>query len=393
MADTTHTATGQMAGYLFQPDRALVFLCSCKNNHSVSIELIDDVAAVDEKGNVVYREQDKSSIQADGEPYKDRSKDLWNTLMIWAADIKNGKINPENTKLVCVTNKKLDEKSLIKKIASAKEPKEIDEVIVLLKTAATKPPETLKDTVSKVLADEDVLKKLIPLIHLLDSNSLEERNEEIASQLGLNDDIKQDVIIDLRGWLNDSILIQLDNGKAPVIKKTEFNQRLQKARQNAGDKKIKVLAKRFLQVEITIDNIAEAKEKIFVKQLELIQHYDKENIIIDAIDDFFYSEHQRTILVLQGDITGKELLAMDDTSIVRWKEAFRRKMTQYNVSMKDEQLSALAFEIYDTTVSGYLAKIRGNETEPYFTKGSFLKLSDTLEIGWHPHWEKHFTKE
>lgn len=393
MADTTHTATGQMAGYLFQPDRALVFLCSCKNNQSVSIELIDDVAAVNEKGEVIYREQDKSSIQEDGQPYKDRSKDLWNTLMIWATEIKNGTLNPDNTKLVCVTNKKLDDKSLIKKIAAAKEQKEIEVVIVLLKSAAKNPPKTLKETITKVLADEDVLKKLIPQIFLLDGNTLEERNEEIANELGLNDDIKQDVIIDLRGWFNESVLIQLDKGKAPVIKKTEFNQRLQKARQNAGDKKIKVLAKRFLQLEITKDNIAEAKEKMFVKQLELIQHYDKENIIIDAIDDFFYSEHQRTELVLQGDVTGKELLAMDDTSKERWKESFRRKMSQYNVGMKEEQLSQLAYEIYDTTVSGYLAKIRGNDTEPYFTKGSFLKLSDALEIGWHPHWETHFIKE
>ncbi|HEY5592508.1 MAG TPA: hypothetical protein VIK55_16015, partial [Paludibacter sp.] len=62
MIDNTHIATGQMAGYLFQPDRALVLLCSCKNNESVSIELIDDVATVDENGTVLYREQDKSSI-------------------------------------------------------------------------------------------------------------------------------------------------------------------------------------------------------------------------------------------------------------------------------------------------------------------------------------------
>jgi hypothetical protein len=66
-----------------------------------------------------------------------------------------------------------------------------------------------------VLADEDVLKALIPQIHLLDGNALEERNDEIANVLGLNDDINEDVITDLRGWFNESILIQLDRGKAP----------------------------------------------------------------------------------------------------------------------------------------------------------------------------------
>lgn len=391
--ETTHTAAGQMAGYLFQPDRALVLLCSCKNNQSVSIEIVDDVAAVDEKGNVIYREQDKSSIQKEGQPFKDRSKDLWNTLLIWITEIKNGNLNPDNTTLVCVTNKKLDNKSLIKKISEAEESKEIDDIIVLLKSAVKTPPKTLKETISKVLADEGVLKKLLPKIKLLDSNSFEERNEEIANKLGLNNDIREDVISDLRGWFNDSILFQLNKGNAPIIKRTELNKRLQRALQNAGDKRITVLAKRFVQVEITKDKIAEAKEKMFVKQLELIQHYDKENLIIDAIVDFFYSEDQRTQLVLQGDITGKELLAMDDTSKERWKESFRRKMTQYNAGMKESQLSTLAYEIYDTTVSGYLAKIRGNDTEPYFTKGSFHKLSNALEIGWHPHWDKHFKKE
>ena len=128
-----------MAGYLFQPDRALVLLCSCKSKEAVSIELVDDVATVDEKGNVVYREQDKSSIQKDGQPFKDRSKDLWNTLMIWVKEIKKGTLKIETTKLVCVTNKKLHEDSLIKKIAAAKKEEEIAAAILLLKTAATMP--------------------------------------------------------------------------------------------------------------------------------------------------------------------------------------------------------------------------------------------------------------
>lgn len=390
---SSHTAAGQMAGYLFQPDRALVLLCSCRNNQSVSIEVVDDVAAIDEKKNIFYREQDKSSILKEGQPFKDRSKDLWNTLMIWVTEIKNGNLNPDTTTLVCVTNKNLDNKSLIKKISNIKDPKDVEDIIALLKSAIKAPPITLKETINKVLADEDILKKLLLKITLLDGNSLEERNEEIANKLGLNNDIREDVITDLRGWFNDSILFQLDKGNAPIIKKTDLNKRLQRALQNAGDKRIKVLAKKFIQVEITEDTIAEAKEKMFVKQLELIQHYDKENIIIDAIVDFFYSEDQRTQLVLQGDITGKELLAMDDTCKERWKESFRRKMIQYNVDMSELQLSSLAFEIYDTTVSGYLAKIRGNETEPYFTKGSFHKLSEALEIGWHPHWDKYFKKK
>ena len=390
--DETHTATGQMAGYLFQPDRALVILCSCKNNESVSIELIDDVAIVDETGDIVYREQDKSSIQEAGQPYKDRSKDLWNTLKIWIDAAKNGSLSPDSTKLVCVSNKKLNDNALIHKISFAETAEQIEVALTLLKSAAQKPPTTLKSITEDVLKEEDVLKKIIPQITLLDDNNLQNRNEVIAHELNLNDNIKENVITDLRGWLQESVLLQLDAGNAPVISKVDFNNRLQRAIQKESDDRITMMAKRFVKSKIRKEEIDEAIDKPFVKQLELLGHYDKQNIIIDAIDDFLCSETERVRLVLKGDLQKDELEAIDDLSRERWKEVFRRKMTGYNVSMGADEMGRIAYEIFDNTVHGYLAKIRGFETEPYFTKGSFHKLADELEIGWHPEWQKHFPK-
>ncbi|WAC12412.1 ABC-three component system protein [Dyadobacter pollutisoli] len=379
-----------MAGYLFQPDRALVLLCSCNNNEAVAIEIVDDVAIIDDTGNILYREQDKNSIVDNGRPYADRSKDLWNTLFIWISDIRNGKMDVSRTRLLCVTNKNISENSLIRKISDAHSIREIDLVIELLKSSVERPPASLQSIISHVLSSEETLKAMIAQISLLDANCLVERNDEIANRLGLNDDIRDDVITDLRGWFNDHILVQLDKGFAPIVRKTELNRRLQRTMQSIGDKRIKVLAKRYVDVTITDNDIVEAKGKVFIKQLELIDHYDKEGIIVDAIVDFFYSEDQRTRLTLMGDITGKELLAMDDLCFERWTESFRRKMVHCNINLSESELSELAFEIYDSTVNGFVVKLRGNDTEPYFTKGSFYKLSDSLDIGWHPHWEKHF---
>jgi ABC-3C protein len=393
LIDTTHTATGQMAGYLFQPDRALVLLCSCNNNESVSIELVDDVAMIDDDGNVIFREQDKSSIQAEGQPFKDRSKDLWNTLMIWATEIKNGTLKIETTKLVCVTNKKLDDNSLIKKISSAKTEAEVTTAIALLKTAAAEPPAGLKKTIETVLAEEEILKKLIPQITLIEDNNLETRNKEIADELHLSDEIKNNVIESLRGWLNESILKQLERGQAPIIKKTDFNNRYHLVINKETDDRIVFMAKRFVKSKISQTDREEASDRTFVKQLDLVGHSDKHNILLDAIDDFLCSEAERTRLTIKGDLDREELNDMDELSKERWTEVFRRKMTQLKPDMKEDDLAEFAFEIYDTTVSGYLAEIRGNKTQPYFTKGSFHKLSDELEIGWHPHWQKHFPKE
>jgi len=392
LIDTTHTATGQMAGYLFQPDRALVLLCSCKSKEAVSIELVDDVAAIDEDGNVFYREQDKSSIQPNGQPFKDRSKDLWNTLKIWIDEIKKGTLKIETTKLVCVTNKILDKDSLIKKIAAAKNEEEIATAILLLKTAAAKPPAGIKEIIVAVIAEEEILKQLIPQITLIEDNTTEIRSKEIGEKLHLTDDIKENVITSLRGWLIETILIQLDEGKAPVIRKTDFNNRLTKLITKEADDKIVFKVKRMVQSGITETDRKNASDRIFVKQLELVDHTDKHNILLDAIDDFLCSESERIRLTVKGDIDREDLNDMDDANRERWKEVYRRKQTQLKLIVDETALALLAYEIYDNTISGYIAEIKGTRTQAYLTKGSFHKLSDQLEIGWHPNWEKHFPK-
>jgi hypothetical protein len=391
--ESLHTATGQMAGYLFQPDRALVLLCSCKNKEAVSIELIDDVATVDKSGNVIYREQDKSSIQQDGKPFKNRSKDLWNTLKIWIDDIKNGTLNIDSTKLVCVTNKKLDDDFILKKISAAKTKEEIASAILLLKTAAAKPPASIKEISKAVIAEEEILSQLISRIELIEDNSLETRNQEIAEKLHLDDEIKENVILSLRGWVIDSILTQLDQGKAPVIKKSDFNNRLNRIINKEKDDRIVFSIKRMVKNRITEEDREQVIDRIFVKQLDLLEHPDKSSILLDAIDDFLCSESERTRLTQKGDIDREDLNDLDDASKERWKEVFRRKQLQLKLNLTETQLGELAYEIYDSTISGYIAEIKGFRVQSYLMKGSFHKLSDELEIGWHPNWQKHFPKK
>lgn len=391
--DNTHTAPGQMAGYLFQPDRALVLLCSCKSKESVSIELVDDVAAVDDNNNVIYREQDKSSIQAEGQPFKDRSKDLWNTLMIWINEIKAGTLKIETTRLVCVTNKKLDKNSLINKIAAAKKDEEIASVLLLLKSAATLPPLGIKEIIESVIAEGEILRQLIPQITVIEENTYETRTTEIAEALSLTDNIKDNVIESLRGWLNQSILKQLEKGQAPIIKKSDFNNRFEKAVKKETDDRLIFKIKSFVQSSINKVERDTAANRTFVKQLELIEHPDKNEILLDAIDDFLCSESERTRLTLRGDLDREDLSEMDEACKERWKEAFRRKRASLRMEISEVEMAELAFEIYDSTISGYISTLRGFATNSYLTKGTFHRLADIPEIGWHPDWEKYFPKE
>ena len=392
MAVGNHTAPGQMAGYLFQPDRALVILCGCNTKEFVSIELVDDLAIADANGNVFYREQAKNTIQ-NSQTFGNRSKDLWNTLDIWCTATKAGELDIEKTKLICVTNTELKEDLLVNKLAQANSEDEIQIAITLLKSASASPPEFIQEHVLRVMSDEPILRRVVRQLQVIGGNDLEKRNEEIAEKLHLSDQIKDNVIESLRGWLNENILQQLESGKAPVISKKDFNEKLNKLVTRETDDRIMVLAKAIVKGQITKAKVDEAGYRNFVRQLDLINHQDKHNIILDAIDDFLCSETERTRLTLKGDLTRQELQFIDDNSKDRWKDIFRRKIKELKPDMTDADLGDLAFEIFASTIENYLSKIRGFDTEPYFTKGSFHKLAEELEIGWHPNWQKHFPKK
>lgn len=63
--ERSHVAAGPMAGYLFQPIRALYWLMKVPRGATVGVETEDDVAVLLKGGRKTY-EQDRSSIQKDG---------------------------------------------------------------------------------------------------------------------------------------------------------------------------------------------------------------------------------------------------------------------------------------------------------------------------------------
>ena len=96
---TSHTAPGQAAGYMFQPERALYWLATSPAL-TVGIETEDDVVVHLQNGSSV-REQDKSTISG-RVPFGDRSKDLWNTLGIWVDAASAKQIDLETCLLLLV---------------------------------------------------------------------------------------------------------------------------------------------------------------------------------------------------------------------------------------------------------------------------------------------------
>ncbi|MBO6515449.1 MAG: hypothetical protein JJ975_02765 [Bacteroidia bacterium] len=399
MSTVKHTASGQAAGYLFQPDRALYWLSNCEKGATVGVETADDVTVVNDKGETVIREQDKNSVQADGVPIKDRSNDLWNTLYIWVKALESGEFKTENVGLFFATNKPIPEDALVKKIAEA-DNSLVDDIISRLKTAGQDPPLGIAEKVKYVLSKENFVKELVPIIQLSDNNTPGNLDDKIINQLHLPTETAYEILNELKGWIHSAITTLWNEGKPGVLSREAFDNYLNQSRYIANSRKVRERVKR-----LVLDNIEEtkksgAKQGIFVKQIEAIS--DDEFLAIDAIDDYLCADVERTRLIVAGEITGADFDDFDDKCEERWKEVTRRNIRTDKINsilsdrtltqeQKEQKLRDLGFEIYDQTCSGYNGVLAGyTTTESYLTKGTYHMMSDSLKLGWHPQWKEMF---
>src|SRR5690242_16257336 len=97
-----HVAPGQAAGYLFQPERALLWLAEAQADSAVGIETDDDIA-VQVQNKVTSREQLKHTISGKA-PFGDHSVDLWKTLLIWLDAADAGEFDLTKCNLYLTTN-------------------------------------------------------------------------------------------------------------------------------------------------------------------------------------------------------------------------------------------------------------------------------------------------
>ena len=82
-----------------------------KSDDVISIESVDDVAAIN-KNSVIIAVQAKHSVSPTGNTFQDTSYALWRTLQIWIKKIEEGVFNSE-TRFICCTNKEIDKSSLL----------------------------------------------------------------------------------------------------------------------------------------------------------------------------------------------------------------------------------------------------------------------------------------
>lgn len=381
MSLATHTAAGQAAGYLFQPERALYWLAQCPSGSSVGIETEDDVVVGLLNGGKI-REQAKHTVRPGHHPFGDRSKDLWNTLAIWLRGIGDGEINLDQSTFYLTTNSVLPD-CIVKRLSHPD--RKLDCLVSDLRTAGKSPPDAIAKQVSVVLqASDSMLQSLLARVRVADDSNATSAHAlrlEIAGLLHLPKSMPWGDLLDsLGGWVYDQALSMWRAGKPAVITRDAFDTQYHRLLQIHSHRFRKAKPEHLVPVSASeVDNF---RDHVFVKQLEAISLVDEDEEITTAITDFIRCGVEQFRLSTEGDIAQEDIKAFEDNLVRRWKEICRHRC-KAPAKLAVDVARDVGYAIFADALE-HREPLGGVTQEPYITTGSFHRLADAFRLTWNP---------
>ena len=380
-----HNASGSSAGYIYQFERALLWLSTQPSGSRVGIETESDVVIEGVEQTTIH-EQDKHSIRQDAVPFADRSKDLWNTLVIWLDAVENKEVDVQTTQFVMATNKTIPE-CIAKHIGRAESSTDIDACIDELRKAAKDPPEGVSLAMKRVMQPTSIafLRQLIERCRLHDNcrgESDEQSKEVFLNNLQLPSwcaPHRELVFDSLFGWAIEVSISSWRNGRPAWIPRDSFvNQMhaiLESMKRNIRRERSENL------IPVNDEIIGKEKGSPFVRQIHLVTD---DNILSDiAIREYVRCNIEKLRLSEEGEISDNDWIEFETTLHTRWEKIRGREIRMQKIDSDED----VGFRILSATTEDYKERLAGSETsQVYLTSGTYHRLANMLKVGWHPHY-------
>lgn len=387
-----HTAAGQMAGYLFQPERALRHLALSPRGTTVGVETLDDIAILLPGGQQI-REQDKH-YTSDRKPLADRSKEFWNSLLVWLDAVDQEDLDTDATAFHLVTNQTLESGLAYDLMHLEKSQEALIDFVARLREAGQNPPETLKDLFTRVLSYKDEkLLTLVSRIRVFDATKAvhgTELRNELHDHLHLPPAHAEEIIQGLLGWVDELVLQLIREKKAAWITRAAFGERLRRLLHRYQDISFVRETEEAL-IPIDEKDREQRKNRLFVKQLQWIgcSADDDDNQILDAIDAHIRSGSEVARLSQLGVVTLQEFKAFDERLVKQWKNLWRLHIPKPTPESEEEQ-QTVGRNLLNQALS-HREILAGQQTsEFYLTQGAYHHLADDSDgpprLGWHPNY-------
>jgi len=397
---------GTPAGFIFQFEIALLELSKSGIGDSISLEKIDDVAKENKSGVYNCTIQAKHSIKTSATNFGNTSVDLWKTFSIWIKKLVDKAVN-SNNKFIAITNKGIPKDSILResnfinffnKIIKIRDQQktEYDAKTMLNPNSGV----SIKATIERI---EFAIKHKTELEIIFNNFEIKENlnvKEEFLNNILLS---TKDVIIKDRiyhqflGWIQDISKDNWKNKKEATFSKTDFDLKYDSIRENPT-----IISSLFRhRKEIIINDIDfKNRDEIYIKQIDGIERFEKEEIIKDAILDFIYCDVEITRLIVNKDcntLTKIDYEEFEKTCETSWNRIKRKHILKSDLNKyTEDELNEIGCKIYDEIIIDLRLKFQDNlefnDSIKYIQNGTFLKLSNMLKIGWDPKWEEKYKK-
>ncbi len=391
---SNHSAAGQLAGYLFQPERALYHLARSPRGSMIGIETLDDVSVRFPNGKTIY-EQDKHSV-GKRSPLAESKAEMWKAFNIWLQGIAQAEVDLDCSEFHLVTNKRISSGFCHLLL---KEPRSVDSIKALvsaLRQAGKSASKSVRLFSDAVLAySDEQISALFERVRLVDGSKRSAGSDlkaNLADILPLPPGKEEEVIQSLLGWVHDTTLELIRRGEAAWLSREAFSERYIILVSKFHDQRFLNETAEAL-IPITDDKRIEHQRRLFVKQLLWLGFPEDDDQLIEAIDDFIRSTSERIRLAKAGTATLVDFEHFENRLVSRWKNLFRNAGQPSGEDARREKGKNTLFQTLD-----HREHLAGFETQEYYlTRGAYHQLADgpalKPKVGWHPQFNEKCTSK
>lgn len=379
---SSHQASEQMLGYLYQVRYALALLLNHDNpDFQISMEKFDDIAfSKDDVPKQLI--QVKHHVQHHGN-LSDASTDLWRTLKVWIDVINTSPDILDGTEFFIITTSIAPEDSAaycLKKDDN----RNTDGAYQLLKEVCEKSENKAHTTYYNAFLkmDEKILKKLIEQICIIDgASNIMDVDKDLRKQIRYSCIPKYEnhICERLEGWWYRKAIEALCSDVPIFITQNQIRELIVSMSQEYSDENLPIDIFEFGPFQ---ENDLGDDEKIFYKQLELIRLGNRR--IQVALRDYYRAFHQRANWVRNDLLFINELGKYEQRLIDEWEHCFAEmedNLDEYGRADEEDKIKegrTLFSDIEDLDI-----RIRPKCQEAFVMRGSYHILANQLKVGWH----------
>ena len=379
---SSHQASEQMIGYLYQVRYALALLLANDNSDfQISIEKFDDVAF---SKNDVPKQliQLKHHVRKQGS-LTDGSTDLWRTLKVWIDAISKSPDMLSGTEFLVITTAIAPDDTAafyLKKDRNRNVKIAYEKLKDVCLNSSNQDHKKYYEAFLNT--DETIIKSLISQICVIDSASdIVDVEKDIRKEIRYTclPKYENQIIERLEGWWYQKAIEALCSDSPIFITQSQVRSYIVSVGQEYADDNLPI---DIFDIGSLNENDFSENEKVFYEQLKLICLGNRRMQI--ALRDYYRAFKQRANWVRNDLLYIDELEKYEERLIDEWEHAFAAmedNLAEYSAVTEEEKIEEGRRLFSDIEKKDI--RIRPKCQEAFVMRGSYHMLANQLKVGWH----------